>query len=150
MHDDLINGYMKEEYRNHIEYKDSYPLELNKCIAQFLGSLLFKFDICNQKGIIDQFGKCITYFSQQFYGVSSIDIASSYCMDHGITIVDIKCIQPGYSDSIGITSNIQSLKAEYSDKNRYFWQGNNICSNNNKSWMNQIVKSDAKKWRAND
>ena len=122
--DCLVNGYIVE-YIVENGRKVAYPIELNKIIATFLGSIFLVFDIISEStpdDCIDKTGKLIKNTQN-----ATTRVASSYCINNGVTYIDIKCIKPGQSDVIGITSNIDACKTgqwiSLQKGYKYWWYG---------------------------
>ena len=143
-----MDGYVKEQFTN--EHDETYPLDLNKVISQFLGNILLRFDICNsvyQKNIHDNGKKMKSEGSR-------VVAASSYGMDEGIHIIDIECIEPGEWDIIAIGSDIDECKQKtwisYMRGYKYWWyQGTGIFGEKDRKDI--VPQFDVyQKWKAKD
>ena len=105
--DCLVTGYVREKYID--KSKDIYPLSLNDVISEFLGNILFRFDLIRKDlhGVIHENGIVLK-------GIDELCIVgSSFGIRYGIHEFKVEIIKAG-PDIIGITTDIE----KFIDKDR--------------------------------
>lgn len=108
----LMSGYIREQLVDKYD-NDAYPIELNKVILDFAGNVLLRFDTTHEyfKQFIQDDGLTINRKVQtDLDKLDGYTIGSSWGISNGITEIKLKVIEPGESDAIGITSNIDDCK----------------------------------------
>ena len=147
---------------------DIYPIALNKIIVKFLGNILIRFDTTHAyfKHFIKNNGQTLKRVIQNDlkHKVDGYTIGCSCDISKGITEIQIKVIDPGSSDAIGITSDIdeckKSLWVNQQNGYHYSWYGSSLWALKRKKVIdckhtdynmdiNDIVtiKIDCDKWR---
>ena len=152
----LVNGYVKQEFSGNCN--SSYPLELSNVILIFLGNILIKFDVFNDdfKRFIDENGKHIKYMISGKSLTQNLNtICCSFGMNKGVTIIDIKCINPCGSGVIGILSDIDECKTGKWIVNmsgyKYWWYNASTTIFGEKDNEDIVESFDVKEsWKPND
>ena len=125
MQQDVVGGYIKEQCVD--KRDDSYPFDLNKIIAEFLGNIFIKFDVVSDvklERFVHEDGKLMkTEKGLEGEG----NFGCSFGIKKGITIIDVECVKPGSINNVmGILSNIEEFKENKWTSNitgyKYWWR----------------------------
>ena len=152
--DCLVHGYVSSQLQD-LQLASEYPAELNMVITQFLGNVLMRFDLFNEKyrDCVQKDGTWI--IKHKSIGNDYFSVLSSHTFAKGeVGEFKIKCIRPG-GDSIGITSNkdiiLDKNVGKYhtiQDKPVYYYRGPGHF--NGTGGQPIRGQKNVSKWKAND